>query len=78
MVLKDGCRPVLEGLAIGLFLGLAGRAIVRANLEVEMPIIDPWMVVGVPIPLLVAAFCACYVPAHRASAVDPNVALRHL
>lgn len=31
MVLKDGSRPVLEGLALGLFIGLAGRAIVRAR-----------------------------------------------
>ena len=30
MVLADGYRPVLEGLAIGLFIGLAGRVIVRA------------------------------------------------
>ena len=78
MVLKDGCRPVFEGLLIGLVIGLAGRASVRAYLEVEMPIIDPWMVVGVPIPLVIAAFCACYLPAHRASAVEPSVALRHI
>ena len=30
MVLKDSYRPVVEGLALGLFLGLAGRGIVRA------------------------------------------------
>lgn len=32
-MLKDGYRPVLEGLALGLFIGLAGRAIVLAYLE---------------------------------------------
>ena len=78
MVLKDGYRPVLEGLALGLFIGLAGRAIVRAYLDArgEASSIRGWLVV--PIPLVVAAFCACYLPAQRASAVDPNVALRHL
>ena len=77
MVLTDGYRPVLEGLAMGLFIGFAGRAIVRAYLDIEVNVVDPWMAI-VPIPLVLAAFCACYLPARRASAVDPNVALRHL
>jgi ABC-type lipoprotein release transport system permease subunit len=55
---------------------------VRAYLEVEMPIVDPWMIVIVivivPVPLILAAFCACYLPARRAGGVEPNVALRHL
>jgi len=78
MVLKDGYRPVLEGLAIGLFIGLAGRAIVRAYLDIDVSVVDLWMLAIVPIPLILAAFCACYLPAHRAAGVDPNVALRHL
>jgi ABC-type antimicrobial peptide transport system permease subunit len=78
MVLRDGYRPVVEGLALGLFLGVAGRAIVRAYTDVEVPIVDPWLFFVVPIPLIVAAFCACYFPAHRAAGVDPNVALRQL
>jgi ABC-type antimicrobial peptide transport system permease subunit len=78
MVLRDGCRPVLEGLAMGVFIGLAGRAIVRARLNIDVNIVDPWMLAGVPIPLIVAAFCACYFPARRAARVDPNVALRQL
>jgi predicted permease len=78
MVLTDGCSPVVEGLALGLFIGLAGRAVVRAYLDIEVSVVDPWMLLTVPIPLIVAAFCACYLPAHRAAAVDPGVALRHL
>ena len=78
MVLKDGYRPVLEGLAIGLFLGVIGRVIVRAYTDLDVSVVDPWLFFVVPIPLIVAAFCACYFPAHRAAGVDPNVALRHL
>jgi putative ABC transport system permease protein len=78
MVLKDGYRPVAEGLAIGLFIGVIGRAIVRAYTDLEVSVLDPWLFFVVPIPLIVAAFCACYFPAHRAAGVDPNVALRHV
>ncbi|MEO6235403.1 MAG: ABC transporter permease [Vicinamibacterales bacterium] len=78
MMLKDGYRPVVEGLAIGLFIGVIGRAIVRAYTDVEVSIVDPWLFFVVPIPLIAAAFCACYFPARRAAGVDPNVALRHL
>jgi ABC-type lipoprotein release transport system permease subunit len=39
-------------------------------------VIDPWMLVVTPIPLILAAFSACYVPAARAARVDPAIALR--
>jgi predicted permease len=78
MVLKDGYRPVVEGMAIGVFIGLSGRGIIRAYLDVKLAILDPWIIAIVPIPVVLAAFLACYLPARRAAAVDPNTALRHL
>jgi putative ABC transport system permease protein len=78
MVLKDGYAPVLQGLAIGVFIGFTGRALIRSYMDADISIVDPWMFLVVPIPLIVAAFCACYLPARRASRVDPQVALRHL
>ena len=56
--------------------GLAGRVIVRAYLEIDVSVIDPWMLVVTPIPLILAAFCACYLAAAIAAGVDPVVALR--
>ncbi len=77
MVLKDGYRPVLEGLTVGLVVGLVGRGIVRAYLEVDLRVIDPWMLFVVPPPVLMAAYCACYLPARMAASLNPNAALRH-
>jgi ABC-type antimicrobial peptide transport system permease subunit len=77
MVLKDGYRPVFEGLVLGLWGGIAGRIILRSYMELEdATIVDPWMLVLTPIPLIAAAFWACYLPAARAASVDPTVALR--
>jgi predicted permease len=78
MVLKDGYRPVIEGLVLGLTGGITGRALIRTYLDVPLSVVDPWMLALVPVPLVLAAFCAGYVPAHRAARVDPAVALRDL
>jgi predicted permease len=78
MVLKDSYRPVVEGLVLGLFGGIAGRAFIRTSLDVPLSIVDPWMLALVPVPLVLAAFCAGYFPARRAASVDPTVALRDL
>jgi putative ABC transport system permease protein len=78
MVLAEGYAPVIQGMAIGAFIGIAGRAVIRSILISRVNLVDPWMFVLVPAPLLLAAFCACYLPARRASRVDPNVALRNL
>ena len=77
MVLKDGYRPVFEGLALGLWGGMAGRIVLRAYIELnDVVIVDPWMLLLTPIPLIAAAFWACYLPASKAARVEPIVALR--
>ncbi len=78
MVLIDGARPVLAGLAIGLGFGVLLRLGFRPLFIRMLPAFDPLIVAAVPIAFIVAALVAAYVPARRASRVDPNVALRHL
>ncbi|HET9369273.1 MAG TPA: ABC transporter permease [Vicinamibacterales bacterium] len=76
MIMREGFRPVLEGLVLGLVAGAIGRLIVRAVLNPDLSLIDPLVFALVPLPLCLAAFLACYMPARRASRVSPNQVLR--
>jgi len=65
----------LTGLALGLGgTYLVGRAMQSVLYEVSA--IDPLAVGGVAVLLLIAAALACYLPARRATRVDPMTALR--
>jgi putative ABC transport system permease protein len=78
LILRDGLRPVAKGLALGLGAGIVFRIALRATIVTGISPIDPLVFALVPIPFILAALAACYVPASRASRVDPNVALRDL
>lgn len=77
LVLRDGARPVADGLILGLWGGLAGRFLIRSYTDVDVNVFDPWMLALAPAPIILAAFLACYWPASRAARVDPTTALRY-
>jgi ABC-type antimicrobial peptide transport system permease subunit len=75
LVLKHGMSLGLIGLGIGLASSLALTRFLKGLLFSVSPT-DPLTLLVVAILLAFAAFVACYVPARRAMAVDPIVALR--
>ena len=78
LVLKDGSRPVIEGVILGFGLAAGARVGMQPWFTEPVTAIDPVALVIALVPLVTAAALACYLPARRAAHVDPNVALRHL
>ena len=76
MILGEGVALALLGLGLGAVGAcLVGRALKSVLYGVAA--IDPAIFAVVAFTLLVSAVVACYLPAQRASRVDPMVALRY-
>jgi putative ABC transport system permease protein len=75
LVLAHGVRLTLVGVAIGLVATFLLTRYV-SSLLFNVPLYDPITLVGVVAALIVISLCACYLPARRATLVDPIVALR--
>jgi putative ABC transport system permease protein len=67
--------PVGIGISLGLGAGLALAQLV-ASLLYGVSATDPITFVSVTLVLVAVAFLACYVPARRATKVDPLATLR--
>jgi putative ABC transport system permease protein len=78
LILKDGFRPVLEGLFIGLGAAVVLRIALQPAFTKAITPFDPIAFVMGAVPILIAAAIACYLPARRASRVEPNVVLKSL
>jgi predicted permease len=76
MVLRHGLLLCLVGIAVGISGAFAVIHLMKSLIFGVSPT-DPVTFVSVAILLAGVAFFACWIPARRASRVDPMVALRH-
>jgi putative ABC transport system permease protein len=76
MITQQGMRLAAIGVGIGLVLSLA-LAQVLSSLLIGVSGYDVPTFILVPVLLAVVALVACYLPARRATKVDPLVALRY-
>ena len=76
MILGHGLRTIFIGVAIGIAGSLALTRTV-ASLLFGVTATDPLTFGGVTLLLVAAALLACFIPARRATKVDPMVALRY-
>jgi predicted permease len=76
LVIGQGARLAVAGLALGLLFSLVLGRILSTLLFGVSPY-DPATYAGVSLGLMAVAIIACYVPARRATRVDPIVALRY-
>ena len=76
LVLNHGMKMALPGLALGIIASL-GLTRLLARMVYGVSTTDPTTFVIISLVLMIVALLACYIPARRATKVDPLVALRY-
>ncbi|HKQ75167.1 MAG TPA: ABC transporter permease [Blastocatellia bacterium] len=76
LIVRQGFALTLVGVVLGLAGALALTRVIR-NLLYEVSATDPATFVGIALLLISVACVASFIPARRATKVDPLVALRH-
>ncbi len=75
LIIRQGMLLTAVGLAVGLAASLLATPILQSQL-INLPANDPVTFAGVAVLLIAIALVACYVPARRATRIDPIATLR--
>jgi predicted permease len=75
LILRQGFVLAIIGIAIGFAASIAVRGILAQGL-IGLGTLSPAVLAIVPVGLLLVTMAACYLPARRASQIDPLRALR--
>ena len=76
LVLRKGLALTMAGLAAGIAAVIAGARILSSSLDSPVSTGEPAVFAGAALSLIVIALLASYIPARRATKVDPLAALR--
>ena len=76
LIIKQGMALALVGIFLGLLVSSALTRVLSSQLY-AVSSTDPWTFSGISLLLMVVAIIACYIPAWRATKLDPMIAVRY-